>query len=811
MLSGATDGGAMHGLLHDIRFAVRLLRRERGFTTVAVLTLALGIGANTAVFSVVHAVLLRPLPFPEADRLVQVMESRQHLGWARTSFTHANFWDVADESSSFAEIGAFRDASLTLTGTDRPRRLAGRRVSPGFFRALGVTPVLGRVFENGEEREEGDHRVAVLSSALWRSTFGGDPGIVGRTLQLDGEGYRVVGVAPPADPLLSDADIFVPLIRTADPDRVSMELGVVGRLAPGVTAAEADAELELLAARLQQRHPEECSGVGLLTVPLRDWIAGDRLRQALWVLLGATGFLLLIACVNLANMSLAKAVGRTREVALRSSLGAGRSRIVRQLLTESMVLCGVGALAGVALASGMITVFRSLAPTSIPRLDLVSLNPWVLAFTSGLAVITAVLSGLVPAMMLRRVELATALRAGDRTSIGSRRSSVLRSTLVGAEIAISLVLLVGAGLLARSFVELLGVDRGMETENRLVASVNLPSSYDAARTRAFFEQFLARTNAIPAVRSAAAVNFRPLMGASVGMGIATPENPGTPGETVPWATWRMVTPGYFATLGLELRKGRDFDRDVIGDPWRVVISESVASLLWPGKDAVGRTVLLWRGQGDLQAEVIGVVQDMRERGLAEGPTLAVYMPYFGAAGWPPEIIVQAAGNPLGMVPAIRSILAQIDPDLPLDDVATLDQVVSSSVTDRRLNMAIMGLFAGIALLLALAGVYGVQAYSVARRAPEIGLRVALGAEPKTIVAMMLREGMTAGVLGTGVGIVLAFWVSRVLSGLLFGVTPTDPGTYAGAVALLLGATLLSSYLPSRRALSVDPTESLRAG
>ena len=804
----------MHGLLHDIRFAVRLLRRERGFTTVAVLTLALGIGANTAVFSVVHAVLLRPLPFPEADRLVQVMESRQHLGWARTSFTHANFWDVADESSSFAEIGAFRGASLTLTGTDRPRRLAGRRVSPGFFRALGVTPVLGRVFENGEEREEGDHRVAVLSSALWRSTFGSDPGIVGRTIQLDGEGYRVVGVAPPAEPFLSDADIFVPLIRTADEDRTSMELGVVGRLAPGVTAAAADAELALLATRLQQRHPEECAGVGLLTVPLRNWIAGDRLRQALWVLLGATGFLLAIACVNLANMSLAKAVGRTREVALRSSLGAGRSRIVRQLLTESVVLCAVGALAGVVLASGMITAFRSLAPSWIPRLDLVSLNPWVLAFTCGLALITAVLSGLTPAMLLRRVELAAALRAGDRTSIGSRRSSVLRSTLVGAEIAISLVLLVGADLLARSFFALFEVDRGMETENRLVASVNLPSSYDAARTRAFFEQFLERTNAIPGVRSAAAVNFRPLMGASAGMGIATPENPGTPGETVPWATWRMVTPGYFATLGLELRKGRDFDRDVIADPWRVVISESLANLLWPGRDAtkeaVGRTVLLWRGQGDLQAEVIGVVQDMRERGLDEAPTLAVYMPYFGATGWPPEIVVHAAGDPLHVVPAIRSILAQIDPDLPLDDVATLDQVVTSSVTDRRVNMAIMGLFAGIALLLALAGVHGVQAYSVARRAPEIGLRVALGAEPKTIVAMMLREGITAGVLGTGVGIVVAFWVSRVLSGLLFGVTPTDPGTYAGAVALLLGATLLSSYLPARRALSVDPTETLRA-
>ncbi len=801
----------MHGVLHDIRFATRLLRREPGFAVIAVLTLALGIGANTAVFSVVHAVLLRPLPFPDAQRLVQVSESRPHLGWDRTSFTHANFWDVADESTSFSDIGAFGGASLTLTGTDRPRRLVARRVSPGFLRALEVTPVLGRFFEDGEELEQNDHRLAILSTSLWRSAFGGNPGIVGRTIRLDGEGYRIVGVAPPGEPFLSDVDLFVPLVRTAAPDRDSMELIVVGRLAPGVIPADADAELALIAARLQQRYPEQCSGVGVLTVPLRTWIAGDSLRQALWVLLGATGFLLLIACANLANMLLAKAVGRTREIALRLSLGSHRSRVVRQLLTESLVLCGVGAAAGVALAAGMIGLFRSLAPPTIPRLDMVTLNPWVLAFTAGLALTTAAVAGVIPAIMLRRVELAAALRAQDRTTVGTRRSSALRNTLVGAEIAVSLVLLVGAGLLGRSFFELLGVDLGMDTQNRLVASVNLPSSYDAARTRAFFEEFLARTNALPGVRSAAAVNFRPLMGASAGMGIATPENPGIPGETVPWATWRMVTPGYFATLGLQIRQGRDFDQDVIAHPWRVVVSESLAARLWPGQQAVGRAIVLWRGQNEREAEVIGVVQDMRERGLAREPTLAVYMPYFGASGFPPEIIVQSAADPLSVVPAIRSILVQIDPDLPLEDVTTLDQMVTGSVADRRLNMSLMGLFAGVAVLLALAGVYGVQAYSVARRAPEIGLRVALGAEPRTILAMMVREGMVAGVAGSVIGIIVVFWASRVLSGLLFGVAPTDPWTYAGAVALLLGATLLSCYLPTRRVLSIDPAETLRAG
>ena len=801
----------MHGVLNDIRFAVRLLRREPGFTVIAVLTLALGIGANTAVFSVVHAVLLRPLPFPDAHRLVQVSESRPHLGWKRTQFTHANFWDVSDESASFAEVGAFTDSSLTLTGSGRPRRLVARLISPGFLRALAVRPVLGRFLEDGEEREDGDHRLAILSSSLWRSAFGSDRSAVGRTILLDGKGYLIVGVAPPGEPFLSDVDIFVPLVRAAAPDRDSMELSVVGRLARGVTAADADAELARLAARLQQLHPKECRGLGLLTVPLRTFVAGDTLRQALWVLLGATGFLLLIACANLANMLLAKAVGRTREIALRLSLGSPRSRIVRQVLTESVVLCSVGAATGVALAAGMISVFRSLAPPTIPRLDLVTLNPWVLAFTTAIALATAAVSGLVPAMMLRRVELAAALNAEDRTSVGTRRSNVLRSALVVAEIAISLVLLVGAGLLARIFAELVGVDLGMDAENRLVASVNLPSSYDAARTRAFFEEFLARVDALPGVRSAAAVNFRPLMAANSGMGVATPEKPGIPGETVPWATWRMVTPGYFKTLGLAMRQGRDFDQDVIAHPWRVVVSESLAARMWPGGNAVGRTLVLWRGQNELRAEVIGVVKDMRERGLASGPTLAVYLPYFGASGFPPEIIVHAASNPLGLVPGIRSILRDIDPDLPIEDVTTLDNVVTGSVADRRLNMWLMALFAGVAVLLALAGVYGVQAYAVARRRPEIGLRVALGASPRTILAMMVREGMAAGVLGAALGVIAVFLFSRVLSGLLFGVAATDPWTYAGAVALLLGATLLSCYLPTRRVLSVDPAETLRTG
>jgi predicted permease len=789
-----------------------MLCRNPGFTAVAVLTLALGIGANTAIFSVVHAVLLRPLAFPEPDRLVQVMESREHLGWRQPSFTHANFWDVAKESSSFSEIGAFTGTSLTLTGNDRPRRLAGRSVSPGFFRALGVTPVHGRLFEHGEELPDAENRLVILSYPMWQSTFGSDPQIVGETVRLDGESYRVVGVVPPIEPFMRDVDIFIPLVHPPEPNRTSFELGVVGRLAPSVSESSAAAELDLLAARLESRFPEECKGIGFLTVPSRTWVAGDRLRQALWVLLGATGFMLLIACVNLANMWLSKAVDRAREAALRAALGAGQGRIIRQMLTESLMLCTVGAVVGVVLAFGIVDALPFFGPLGIPRLELVSVNIWVLTFTSGLTLLTGILSGLFPALKLRKAEFATALRSGDRTLVGSRGWTLLRNALVGAEVAISLVLLIGAGLLMRSFVELLQVERGIETDNRMVASVNLPSTYDAPRTQAFFEQLMARVNTLPTVRSAAAVNFRPLLGASSGMGIAIPENPGTPGETVPWATWRMVTPGYFGTLGLEIRQGRDFDQDIIAKPWRVVISESLATQLWPADDnAVGRTVLLWRGQNEIAAEVIGIVEDMRERGLAQDPTMAVYMPYYGVSGWPPEIIIRAADSPLELVPTIRSILAEIDPELPLDDIATLDEVLSNSVTDRRLNTSLMGLFAGVALMLTLVGVYGVQAYAIARRAPEIGLRVVLGAQPGTILAMILREGMHAAVVGAAIGVTAAFWLSKVVANLLFGVAPTDLMTYAGAAALLLVTTLLACYLPARRALAVDPAEVLRAG
>jgi predicted permease len=782
-----------------------MLCRSPGFTAVAVLTLALGIGANTAIFSVVHAVLLRPLPFPEPDRLVSVIESRERLGWSRTGFTYANFWDVEKESSSFSEIGAIRGTSLTLTGNDRPRRLVGRIVSPGLLRAFGITPVHGRLFEHGEELPDAE-KVVILSQPLWRSTFAGDPHIIGQSVRLDGRSYLVVGVVDTVELLVREVDIFVPMIRSPEPNRRSNELGVVGRLAPGVSESSAAAELELLAARLESRHPKWCKGIGFVIVSSRSWVAGDRLRQALWVLLATTSFLLLIACVNLANMWLSKAVDRAHEAALRVALGAGQGRIIRQMLTESLMLCTVGAVAGVALAFGIVETLPLLGPLAIPRIEMVSVNLWVLAFTGGLTLLTGVLSGLVPAMKLRQADCATVLRSGDRTLLGSRGWALLRSFLVGAEVAISLVLLIGAGLLMRSFVELLQVERGMETENRLVASVNLPSSYDAPRTLAFFEQLINRVKSLPSVRSAAAVNTRPVTGIGMGMGIA-----GTPGETVPWAPWRVVTPGYFETLGLDIRHGRDFDQDIVGEPWRVVISESLATRLWPDDQyAVGRTVVLWKGQNEREAEVVGVVEDMRERGLAEDPTLAVYIPYYGVSGWPPEIIIHAADNPLDLVPTIRSILAEIDPELPLDDIATLDEVLSSSVSDRRLNTSLMGLFAGVALMLTLVGVYGVQAYAIARRAPEIGLRVVLGAQPEAILAMVVREGIYAAVVGAAAGVAAAFWLSKIIAGLLFGIAATDLMTYAGAAALLLGTILLACYLPARRALAVDPAEVLRA-
>jgi len=797
-------------LLQDVRYAARALARRPSFTAVAVLTLALGIGANTAIYSVLQAVLFDPLPFREPDRLVRIWESRPDRGWNRASFTRANFWDMKARNRTFEGLGAFRGASMTLGGFDYPEQVSAGFVSAGFFRILGVTPVAGRTFAESESEPDGDNRVALLGHQLWRARFGGDPTLVGRAITLDGEPYTVVGVLPPGAPWLDAADLFVPMVHRLDLDRGSFELAVMGRLEADVTEATARADLEAICRQLAEEYPETNRAMGVDLLAFDEWVTGDTLRRTLWLLMGSVGFLLLIACVNLANLLLAKATGRSREQALRAALGASRARLARQVLTESTLLGVAGAAVGVGLALGLVRVLRRLDPGDIPRLDGVGIDGTVLAFSLIVALVTGLVIGLAPALQVPYGHIVASLREGERGVAGRRGAARLRSVLVGAEVALSLALLVGAGLLTRSFTEVLGAERGFATGQRLVAAISVPASYDRPRIAGIIDDLLARVRRAPGVIAASAVSVRPLTGGSTGMGIAAAGAPEVAGDAVPWASWRLIAGDYFTAMGVPLLRGRTFTpNEQVGDPWRVIISDRVAQLLWPGENPIGRTMILWKGQDDLPAEVIGVVGDMRERGLAADPTLATYLPYRGGGWTPIQLVVHTAGEPGSVVPFLRAALGEVDPVLPLADIQTLDEIVSESVASTRFVTLLVGAFAGVAMLLSLAGIYGVLSYSVTRRTGEIGVRLALGASRARVLRLIVGQGMRPVLVGVGLGLAGAWALSRLIESLLFGVTAADPLTYAAVAVALTAAAAMSCYLPARRALSVDPVTALR--
>jgi putative ABC transport system permease protein len=796
-------------LWQDARYAARTLIKNPGFTTVAVLTLGLGIGANAAIFSVVDAVLLQPLPFPEPERLVELSESREGR-WRSSSFTHANFWDVRDQNRTLEAVGALRGGSINLTGRDFPERLSLGSVSADFFRVLGVTPVAGRTFSKGEDEPGGNSRLALLSYSLWTRNFAADPSVVGRNILLDGQGYSVIGVLPRGEPWLDAADIFIPLVREPNADRGSFELSVIGRLARGASLETARADLAGVARRLGELYPKDDKGMGVTIDSSAEWVASDGVRRALWILMGAVGFLLLIACVNLANLFLAKATGRTKERALRAALGASYGRLARQTLTESLLLSGVGASFGLLIAFGIVSLLKALNPGDIPRLGDVSLDLGVLGFTALATVLTGLLTGLLPAIQATRGDLAGTLREGERDQGGGRFMSRLRGLLVAIEVAASLALLIGAGLLLRSFGQVLGVNRGFETENRVLAEVALPRSYEGPQVTQFIGQFTARLTSQPGVTSVAAVSMRPLRGVGTGMGFAAADKPAASTTEVPWASWRIITAGYFRTLGIPIVRGRDFtEQDMIAEPWRVIVSQRIADRLWQGENPVGRQLILWKGQSEIPAEVIGVAGDMRDWGLAQEPSLAVYLPYYGAGASPVYFVVHGTAGPEGLQPLLRQILSELDPSLPLSRVQSLEQLVGDSVAARRFIMLLLAAFAGVALLLALAGIYGVLSYAVSRRTGEIGVRLALGASPGKVLRLIVGQGMRPVLVGLVVGIGASLALTRLMASLLFGISPTDLVTYSSVAALLSGAALLSCYVPARQALRVDVVAALR--
>ena len=809
------DGG-LRLLLTDLRYALRGLLKVPGFTLVAVITLTLGIGANTAIFSVLYSVLLAPFPYGQTETLIQIWGTHEERGWSMASLSEPNFWDFKERNQSFEYLSAYRTESVNLTGVDYAERIRAGRISAEFLRTLGVSPTVGRDFLPEEDDLGRDGRVALLSDKFWRTHFGASPNVVGETISLNGQGHTVIGVLPYDGYWLDNAELFVPMVRDPDENRGNNVLAMIGRLRAGVSEPAALADMESVAAQLAELYPDPNEGLGVTFRSSERWRAGSDTRRALWVLMGAVGFLLLIACVNLTNLLLARAAGKQREAAVCTALGASRARIVSRMLAESTLVSVFGASLGLVLAFWALQLLKTFGSEAVPRVDEVSVNLWVLGFTLIAAVLTASVSGLVPALQAPFANVVGALRDSERGSSGGRSQMRVRSLLVGTEVTLSLMLLVGAGLLVRSFGQLQKLDTGFEPEDRLTFAVNLPNGAsreeDAENTRLLLSEFLGRLQATPQVQAAAAVNWKPLDGSTINMGFRDIEKPAD-GEWEYLADWRYVTPGYFETMGLSLVRGRDFDlQDLMhpsqAPPWSIVISEALADEIWPGEDPVGRQAVLWINE-DAIGTVVGVVENMRERGLDQDPSLAVYMPYNGATWSPVHFVVHTAGDPLGLVPTVRSMLADFDSSLPLYDVGNLDDSLQDSVAGRRLNALLLSAFSTVALILALAGVYGVMAYSIAKRTAEIGVRVALGAGPTRLIRQIVTSGARPAIIGIGVGIVGALALSRYLSSLLFEIGPTDPTTYVGAAFLLLVAAVFACYIPARRALSVSPVEALR--
>jgi len=670
-------------------------------------------------------------------------------------------------------------------------------------------PVAGRAFAEGEDQSGHDTNVVMLSHRFWQNRFGGDAGVVGRRLVLDGHPAVVIGILPPGTPWLDAGDIFVPMVRTPKEDRGSFELLGIGRLKPGVSLAQGAADLTRISRVLEIEFPDFNKGHTMVMGPSRDWVAGETTRRGLWILMGAVGCLLLIASVNLVNLLAAQATGRAREVALRAAIGAARGRIIRQFVVESLLLGVIGGTLGLTAALAIVRALRGI-DVGIARLAFVEVDSRVLIFTVAVGLATGVLTGLMSAIHASHGALAPALKEGERGAVGSPRQRRLRQVLVGAEVALAMTLLIGAGLLLRSFDAVMRADRGFQTEHRVLVQLNPNSNYDDKRLWQLIQDFIVRVHAIPGVTSVAAVSGRPLSDSNTGLGIGAPGKDF--GRDVPWASWRLITRDYFRTMGVPLLRGRLFeDADIIADKQLpAIISDRVATLLYPNEDPIGRDMIAWKGQNERIARIVGVVGDMRERGLDEQPTLAVYFPYRGANFTPAQLVLNSTTGPDALVPALRAVMLSLDRDVPISDVQTFDEMVDVSVASRRFTMILLATFALLAFLLALGGIYGVLAYNVARRTTEIGVRMALGAGASTVLRLIVGQGLRPVFAGVLIGLVASGALAQLMTRLLFGVTPVDPVTYLLVALGIIVAAVVACIVPARKAIRVDVMSALRS-
>jgi predicted permease len=796
----------MSALLADVRSALRQLRRRPGATIVAVLALAAGIGGATAIFTVADATLLRPLPFPQSDALVRVWETAP--SGEDFSSAEPTFLDFRARTRAFAEMSAMRTVHPTLTGIGEPERLDAAAVSASLFPMLGAQAVLGRTFTTADEPPGQAARLVVLSDAFWRRRFNADPGVLGRTITLDAEPFRVAGVLASDFAFAPAVDVWLPLGASPAAERDSRDLDLLARLAPGVTLAQARADLTRVAGQLAEEYPQPNGGWSVRLVSFSEWLHGARYRRTVWVLFGAVACLLLLACANVANLLVAQSIAREGEIGLRAVLGANQWRIVRQLFTESAVLASIGGAGGALLAWWGVSALRALIPPGGPRLDDLALNGRVLGFALGIAALTAVLFGLIPAVRAARVNLLGTLSAGPRAG-GSVRGRRLRDALVVAQVALAVVLLVGAGLMLTSFRRLVTVETGMSAEHVLTVPLQLQT--DAERRRGFVRELVDRAGALPGVRSAAVTITNPYRQWGYANDVTPADRAATaPSSGLMVAGWRSVTPDFFRTLGVPVVRGRGFEaRDADGAEDVVVISASLARELWPGDDAVGKG-LFWGGTDGTPKRVIGVAGDVRDRQLEGEPQPMIYLPYDQVPVPTATLLLRTERGAGDLAAAVRAVIWAIDPNLPVPEVTALGENREALVAGPRFRALLLASFASIALLLAALGVYSVMAYVVAQRTREIGLRMALGARPGVVAGEVLRRGLALTAVGIVLGLSLSVAAGRVAASLLYETSPSDVPTLAGVALLVTVTALAATWLPSRRATKVDPAQALRA-
>jgi len=811
----------MNNLINDFRYAFRSLLKHPGFTAIAVITLALGIGANTAMFSVINAVLLRPLPYQQPERLVTIWEESPQRDMYQIPVSFANLTEWREQTQTFDQISAYTFTNLNLTGAGEPARLSTIRASANLFPLIGAAPMLGRQFLS-EEDKDGGNRVVILGHAVWQNRFGSEQGIIGKSITLNNQSHTIVGVMPPSfqfpvgfgyqgKVVNESIDVYVPLAPAADETRRgNYSFFALGRLKPGATIAQARADMTAIEGRLEQQYPDSNTGIGVSLIPTAEQTVKE-IRPALLVLLGAVAFLLLIACANIANLLLARAASRQKEIGIRIALGATRTGVVRLLLIETLILSLAGGCLGLLIAFWGTEALLALTPDNIPRLNEIGIDARVFGFTLAVSVATGLLFGLIPAIQASKPDPNGALKDGSRGLLGSVAGKRTRSALVTVEVALALVLLIGAGLMIKSFLKLQQMNLGFNPENVLTTDVTLSENTyaEAHQQVAFFQRALERIQSLPGVKSAAATTGLPLTVSLNGSDFRIEGRPEPESGQERIVNTRIVSPGYFPTLDIPLIKGRDFsDRDKRDGPNAAIINNDLARVYFPNEDPLGKRITFDDGQNWIS--IVGVIGDVKQLGLDSSAQPEVYLPYLQAPSLSMSLVVRAANDPLSLAAAVKNQIQTIDKDLPIDDAQTLQQLLAESVSGRRFNMLLLTVFAVVSLLVAIVGIYGVMSSAVTQRTQEIGIRMALGARAADVLTMVVRNGMSLALIGVAIGLAGSFALTRLLATLLFQVTPTDAVTFTGVSICLIVAALMACYIPARRATKVDPLVALRS-